>query len=42
LKSDNLTLKFVILGIFKKKNPKSTKIEFFGKKKYFLGSMSRS
>ncbi len=30
--TDKLTLKFVILCIFEKKNPKSTKIEFFGKK----------
>ena len=43
MKSDKLTLKFVILVILEKKNPKSTKIEFFGKiNKYFLGSMSRS
>ena len=33
LKSDKLTLKLVIFGIFKKKNPKSTNIEFFGIKK---------
>jgi hypothetical protein len=33
LKSDKLTLKFVVLVILEKKNPNSTKIEFFGKKK---------
>ncbi len=43
LKSYKITLKLVILVIFKKKNLKSTNIEFFGKKsKYILGSLSRS
>ena len=42
LKTDKLRLKFVILGIFEKKNPKSTNIEFFGKKIKILNKQKLS